>query len=113
MARATSTLVKRYIKFLAVCRDPQQLKLLISKSPDSVVKAICDAALNAIRGEVKITPSQKKLFKKHRALLEQLAIRKGSLKTKRNSIIKGGAAPLIPVILSVVLASLGSLLFNK
>ena len=114
MAKATSTkAVKRYIKFLSVCRNPNQLRVLISSAPDSVLKCISDAALNAIKGDVKLTSGQKKRFKHYRALLESLATRKSSLKSKKNSILKGGALPLIPILLSTVLGSLGSLLFNK
>ena len=32
--------VKRYVKFLSVCKEPQSFKSVIKNSPDSVIKGI-------------------------------------------------------------------------
>ena len=105
---------KRYVKLLAVCRDPAVFKTLIQKSPDAVIKLICNAALNASRGEVHLTKAQKNLFAKHKSLFEKLSTRQISIKAKRKLINqRGNGLPLLPIILSTVLSSLGSLIFDR
>ena len=43
-------LKKRTVKFLSVCRDPKVVSSVLRSSPDSVIKTICNAALNVQRG---------------------------------------------------------------
>ena len=110
----SKTTAKRFFKFLAVCKDPTLFKLLLNKAPDVVIKLICNAALNASRGSVHLTSAQKKLFSKHKKIFSSLISRQISLKSKRKILNqRGGAFPLIPILLTTVLSSLGSLLFNK
>ena len=105
---------KRYVKLIAVCNEPKLYKELLHKAPDPVIKTICNAALNASRGEVQLTPAQKKLFSKHSKLFETLSSRDVTINKKRNVLNqKGNGLPLIPIILSTVLSSLGSLLFDR
>ncbi len=105
---------KRYIKLLAVCKEPKLYKVLLHKAPEPVIKTICNAALNASRGDVQLTPTQKKLFSKHSKLFETLSSRQVTIKKKRNILNqRGNGLPLIPIILSTVLSSLGSLIFDK
>ena len=109
-----SPVAKRYFKLLAVCKDRNLFKVLLQKAPDSIIKLICNATLNASSGDVHLTPSQKKLFAKHKKLFSTLLSRGVSIKSKRRILNQGGGAfPLIPIILSTVLSSLGSLLFNR
>jgi len=106
---------KRYIKFLSVCNDPKSTKSVVQSAPDHVIKTICDAALNAQQGDVSLSKSQKHLFRKHQRLFKQLIDKKIPIKAKKRLIVrqKGGAFPLIPILLSTVLSSLGSLLFSN
>ena len=105
---------KRYIKLIAVCKERKLYKTLLQTAPDPVIKTICNAAINALKGEVHLTPSQKKLFGRHKSLFESLSSRQVSIKTKRKLLNqKGNGLPLIPIILSTVLSSLGSLIFDK
>jgi len=57
---------------------------------------------------------QKRLFNKHRKLISKLTSRKYSIPTKRKFLTqKGGAFPLIPILISTALSALGSAIFNK
>ena len=104
---------KRAIEFLAVCKDRSVNRKILERAPDSVIKTICNAALNAQRGEVKLSKTQKQLFAKHRGLISKLTNRKLSVATKRRIIQKGGFFQvLIPAILSAVLGALGSAIFQ-
>jgi len=122
MAPRTSRLVRvrkpdlsrRIFKLLAVCKDPNIYNVLLKRAPEKVIKLICNAAVNASRGEVHLTPAQKKLFAKHRHLFQQLTTRQVSIESKRKLLNqRGNGLPLIPILLSAVLSSLGSLIFSK
>ena len=107
------TASKRAIQLLSICKDRCVNRKILERAPDSVIKNVCNAALNAERGDVKLTPSQKKLFAKHRGLISKLTNKKLSLATKRRIIQKGGIWPiLIPAILSAVIGALGSAIFK-
>ena len=54
--------LKRTIKYLAACKHPEIISRIIAKSPDNVIKSICDATLNAARGEISLKPKEKKIW---------------------------------------------------
>ena len=105
--------VKQYIKFLSVCRDPVTRKPFVQKAPDSVIKAICNASYNVAHGDVHLTPTQKKKFKSQFQLLSKLNSREVTVPAKRKILVQKGGIAILPILLSTVLGSLGSLLFNK
>ena len=108
--------VKQTIKFLSFCQDPQLQKGIIGRAPPNVLKAICNAAYNAQRGEVKLTTLQKRILKKHSGVIHKLVDRNVSLDRKRRVLTQSGGciiAAVIPILLSSVLSSLGSLLFKR
>ena len=41
-----SKVVKRNIKFLSIASDSEDVRLVLLKAPDGVIRAICNAALN-------------------------------------------------------------------
>ena len=114
MARKQKAL-KSTIKFLSICRHPAITSQIIKYSPDSVIKLICNAALNAAQGDVSLTRKQKRLLSKYRAFLATL-IRKGEPVQKKRKLLlqKGGGiiGLVIPAILSAVLTIVGSKLFQ-
>lgn len=107
--------VKRTVKYLSVCRDPQIRQLVLRKSSDAVIKAICNAALNAERGDVSLSPAQKRLFARHRKGITLLTSRKISLKKKRQALVQRGGFLqfLLPALLGPVISAVGNLLFNR
>ena len=106
---------KRIVKYLAVCRDPKAYRAVLQAAPDSVIKTICDAALNVERGErVVLNRPEKKLFSRHRASIAQLASKSVPLVRKRKLLTqRGGFFPILPVLLGAALRSLGPLLIGK
>lgn len=105
--------VRRFIKFLSVIKKPELAKQVLSSAPEGVTKVIANAALNAAQGPVKLTPVQKRKFKAHSALFSTLLDRKKSVKAKNKYLIQSGGFSFIPLLLSTVLGSLGSALFNR
>ena len=107
--------LKRTIKYLATCKHPEIISRIIAKSPDNVIKSICDAALNAARGEVSLKPKEKKILAAHRKLIERLIQRGETAKSKRHLLNQTGGSILglvIPAVLGAVLSTLGPKLFS-
>ena len=115
MGKSNGKALKRTIKFLSICKNPQIISHIIERSPDSVIKSICNAALNVAQGDVVLNNRQKKILAGKRRFIEQLISKGDSVKQKRKLIQKGGSILgfLIPTILGTVLSSLGSKLFSK
>ena len=108
--KVTST--KRAVKLLAVCKDPQVRRVILSRAPDSVIKTICNAALNVERGELALNRRQKATFRKHRGQIQKLTRLEVPLDEKRK-LLQGGSFPILPLLLSTALSALGPLLFGK
>ena len=109
-------LTKHSLKFLSKCKDPVVQKVVLKRASDQLLKQICNAALNAERGEVAFSPTEIKKLRKFRRQISQLTNKNKSLPSKRKLLIqKGGgfAAVLLPLILSGVLSSLGSAFFRQ
>lgn len=106
---------KRFIKLIAACPNKNLRRTLIKVAPDGAIKGICNAALNVARNsKINLPPAIKAKFRHHKTLFNQLLNRKISIRKKRHTLLQsGGALPLIPIILSTILGSLGSALFNK
>jgi hypothetical protein len=99
--------VKRTIKYLSICNDKQALNAVLRKTPDSVIKKLCDIALNALKGDVSLTTSQKRLFRKHKSKIAKLTDRAVPIDRKRTILQDGGFA-WIPAIIGAVLGTLGT-----
>jgi ABC-type methionine transport system ATPase subunit len=103
---------KRAVKLLAVCKDPKVRSVILSRSPDSVIKTICNAALNVEQGDLALTKQQKTAFRKHRNQIHKLTSRHVPLSAKRK-VLRGGAFPILPLLLSAAISTLGPLLFGR
>ena len=103
---------KRYIKFLQVNKDPSALRATLKNAPDSVIKTICNIALNAQQGDVAIRPFLQRILRRHKNKINALISQTKSLKTKRRLLQHGGFA-FLPALLAAVLPTLGGLVFDK
>ncbi len=104
--------VKRYVKFLAVCKDPTTSKAALRAAPDQVVKHICNAAVNAYQGDIKLSKKQKSTLKNYKNSIAALSSKNIPLKNKRKIINQKGGFSFVPIILSTVLSALGSSLLS-
>jgi hypothetical protein len=106
------TSAKRTVKFLATCNDPSTFRQVVRSAPDSVVKSICNASLNALAGDVLLTDAQRKHLHKYRRSIiyltskKELISRKRALLESKNSQVGGFA--FVPLLLNSVLGSLGT-----
>ena len=107
MPNAKKQALKRTVKFLCLCKKPQVVCQIISKSPDSLIKCICNAA----QGEVLLSKKAKKLLSSHRNFIARLVKKGDSVHKKRKILCQSGnniTGLVIPPLLGTVLASLGS-----
>ena len=104
------SLTKRTIKFLAVCTDTYIVKTVLQYASKKVIKSICNAAINAARGDVSISDKLKRYFQSYRKVFKVLIDRKIGYQYKSNFILHNrlGSHKLIPPLLSCVLASIGN-----
>jgi hypothetical protein len=105
--------VKRTVKYLSVCDCPRAYKRVIKAAPDSVIKSICNAAVNVERGDIGLTREQRRLFRAHRKRIAKLTSRDTSIGSKRKVIqSQHGGFPFIPILIGTALGALGGKLFG-
>jgi len=88
---------------------PKLRKAILANSKSEFVKTLSECSLNLLRGNVKLTPCQKKKLRKHRVHLRKLADKRVSLTSKKAIVQRGGF--LLP-LLGAVLPSIASLIFK-
>ena len=104
------------VKFLSVCQNPVTFIQVLKTAPDSVIKIICNAALNALKGDVGLSEDTKEFLHKYRKSVVILTSKSISLARKRNllkskSKVIGGFL-FVPTLLTATLKSLGDRLFE-
>ena len=86
------------IDFLRVlCKaSPKQRKCIIEGASNELINAICECALNCLKGNVPLNPSQKGKLARHKGKLRSLADKKVA-KAKKKAVLKqqGGFLPLL------------------
>ena len=105
-----STHTKRTVKFLAICTETEIIRSIIKHSTsNSLLKSICNAALNCASGEISISDSEKLSIQKHRRAFEFLTKKQAITNIKKYLLAnKLNVLRLIPVLLDCVLRTIGS-----
>ena len=105
--------VKRTVKYLAVCPNSQLFDAVVHAAPDDVIAAIGDAALNVREGDVELSEPKKKLFRAHHPVFLKLVSPTVSIKRKRKVIeSQSGGFPFLPILIGSALGAFGSRLFG-
>ena len=113
MASKRNRVLKRYIKLLETNPDPVLNLSSLRAAPDNLIKTICNAAYNLTSNEsVKLSPKQKKYFRKYKSPISKLIERGPSIRQKRSVLVQPGGGLFIPALLSAVLPIVGSLIGN-
>ena len=90
---------------------PAVAKEIIEEGDKDLINTLCECGYNVLKGNVPLTPSQKKRLQRHKYTLRALVGNKRkSLQYKKELLQKGGflgalLAPLIGTVLSGVLGS--------
>ena len=100
-----SSLVRRNGAVLKVLSktNPAAAKALIQSASPDLLNALCECALNVLKGRVTISSLQKRKLAHHKRELRDLVKKRTSLKRKRQILQRGG-------FLGLLLKPLGSLL---
>ena len=107
--------VSSTVKYLSFAPNTEVARAVIAGADDNVVRAIANAALNAQQNPaVRLSPSNRELFRRYAPSFDILTSRDHSIAQKRRHILqKGGALPIIVPILASVLGSLGSAFISR
>lgn len=92
---------------------PSLRKAIIQASDKDLVYSLCEIADNLLRGNIPLTDTQKSKLQRYRTHIRKLAQKGGTIKSKKALLTqRGGAFPLIPLLISTA-ASVLPLLFQK
>jgi len=105
--------IKHHLKHLADLKDPSAISSSIGYDPASVVKHICNGALNALKGQVNLSPAQRKALKSHRKTILHLINKRKSIKSKHKLLCQKGGSLLLSILLPILVKNFGSLIFGK
>jgi hypothetical protein len=97
-----------YLQVMAMCK-PKLRKMLVAHAPSDVVMAICECALNLLKGVIPLTLRQKRVLSRYKTHLRALANKKVSQKRKRKYLSQKGGG-ILTSVLPPVLNVLGNLL---
>lgn len=94
-----SARAKRHLGFFRALRAAKaegRKRLLRECSPDAL-KALCELALNALKGNIPLNPRQLKALKKAKACIKAL-FRKSTTSKKKRLILQRGRGFLLPLL---------------
>ena len=91
--------------------DPKLRKAIPANCKGELLKTLSECSLNLLRGNVKLTPCQKRTLRKYRLHLRKLADKRVSLSAKKKAIVQRGGF-LLP-LLGAVLPTIASVLFKS
>ena len=97
-----------YLQVMMAC-GPKLLKMIVGHAPDHVLLAICECALNVLKGVIPLTQHQKRQLTRYKTHLRGLASKKVSKKQKKRYLTQKGAG-LLTTVLPPVINVLRSLL---
>ena len=93
------------LKLLQKCKVKRQL---LQKCPNSVIKAVCECALNVLKGNVPISKRQKNKLAPYKRTLRRLGDKRFPLFKKRRLLVQKGDG-FLSLILPAAVSLLGSL----
>jgi len=90
---------------------PKLRKAILANCKSELVKTLSECSLNLLRGNVMLTPCQKRKLRKYRLHLRKLADKRVSLPSQKKSIVQRGGFLLS--LLGAMLPTIASLLFKS
>ena len=89
---------------------PALIKAILKGASPDLIKALSECSLNVLKGNVRLTPTQKRQLARHKLGLRTLAKKGTSLKRRRLILQKGGfLGALIKPILGVLSGLIGGI----
>jgi len=86
-------------------------KIALKNASSGELCSVCEVSKNLIKGNIPVSPCQKKKLSKYKALLRTLANRRVKLETKRRLLQQGGA--ILPLLAPLIIPLISSLIGRK
>lgn len=77
---------------------PQKRKDILAHCSPDFLKTLCEIALNILKGNIKLTPSQHRKLKKQRKIIRLLADKRTGLKRKQLALKSQGGGFILPLL---------------
>jgi hypothetical protein len=93
------------LELLKLISKSKQPKSILRKCSNSVIKTLCECAVNVIRGNVPLTKNKKKILSSHKRSLRKLSDKSIPLFKKRRLLVQRGdgfLSILLPAAISVI-----------
>lgn len=93
------------VEHLKLLSKTKNKSAFLRKCPNSVIKGVCECALNLLKGNVPVTKRQKNRLTPHKRTLRRLGDKKVPLFKKRRLLVQKGngfLSILIPAAVSVL-----------
>lgn len=103
---------RHYLELLRTAQ-PQQRKALLQTITDKQLDAVCACAYNLIRGNVPVSPAQKKKLSPHKVHIRKLADKSLTRQSKKKILNQRGGFFLGTILKAILPPVLGSLLGGK
>lgn len=98
-----------YLHVLSKCNQTQRRGIL-QGADDKLIKAICECALNVVKGNIPLTPYHKRKLIAHKNIIRTLADKKKSLQSKKKILVQKGG--FLPLLLNAIVPTIASLLLK-
>jgi len=85
---------------------PSVRKELLSGADKDLVIALCECALNVLKGNVPLTSIQKKKLSVYKNLLRQLSCKEVSLEKKKTILVQQGRGLFLPLLLTPIISKI-------
>ena len=86
---------------------PSMIKAVLKGASPDLINALTECSLNVLKGNVRLSPAQKRQLSRYKQNLRALARKKTSVKRRKQILQKGG---FLGALLKPVLGVLGGLL---
>ena len=93
------------LKHLKLLNKTKKKSAFLKKCPNTVIKGVCECALNLLKGNISITKRQKNKLIPYKRVLRRLGEKKVPLFKKRRLLVQKGEgflSVLIPAAISVL-----------
>jgi hypothetical protein len=87
---------------------PKTIQAVLKSADKDLVDTVCECCLNVLKGNVPLTPPQKRKLQRHKLKIRRLATKRTSQKQKKALMQKGGN--FIKDLLLPIVSTIGSLL---
>ena len=91
--------------------SPGERKVILRKAPTDLILAICEIALNLLRGNIPLTAQQYRQLKRRKKTIKLFANKRTTVESKRKAVNQSGG--FLHPLLSVAVPFISSLIASR